>query len=204
MGSVYSIVFKGEVADGYSESDVRAQFSSRLKNGDEAVERLFSGSRVTLARNLGWEHASRTAAQLQSIGAVVYLVDANGHAVRPPAPANDPVATPAADESGSSSAPGAADDESSESGPYNLTATAKFRHLTQITETRAVPEVPAKDRRKARLRYRFDTFMAKGGGSIFKALTAVFTTRSGAIVVSATSRGGSRTACRSPFAMPAA
>jgi len=174
MGSVYSIVFKGEVADGYSESDVRAQFSSRLKNGDEAVERLFSGSRVTLARNLGWEHASRTAAKLQSIGAVVYLVDANDHAVRAPAPANDPVATPAVDESSPSSAPVAADDESGESGPYNLTATAKFRHLTQITETRAVPEVPAKDRRKARLRYRFDTFMAKGGGSIFKALTAVF------------------------------
>lgn len=174
MGSVYSIVFKGEVADGHSESDVRAKLSSRLKSGDEFVERLFSGNRVTLARNLAWEQASRTAARLRSIGAVVYLVDANGHAVRVSAPANDPVAKAGG---GSPPAPAAAAEavyRKDQSGPYDLSATARIRHLTQITETPPAPEVPARDRNRARLRYRFDTFMAKGGSSIFKALTAVF------------------------------
>ena len=56
----------------------------------------------------------------------------------------------------------------------DLTATAKFRHLQQITVEKAVKELPAADARRIRLRYRFDTFMAKGGGSIFKALTATF------------------------------
>ena len=57
---------------------------------------------------------------------------------------------------------------------YDLTATAKFRHLTQITDTRSTAPQPETDVRKARYLYRVDTFMAKGGSSIFKALTAAF------------------------------
>lgn len=64
--------------------------------------------------------------------------------------------------------------ESENTNPYDLTATAKVRHLTQITDKRVVAAPPETDLRKTRLRYRFDTFMAKGGGSIFKALTSVF------------------------------
>lgn len=56
----------------------------------------------------------------------------------------------------------------------SLTATAKLRHLQQITEPKAVETLRPADQRKVRFRYRFDTFMAKGGGSIFKALTATF------------------------------
>ena len=60
--------------------------------------------------------------------------------------------------------------------PYDLTATAKVRHLTQITDRRTIPLKAETDVRRTRIRYRFDTFMAKGGGSIFKALVAVFVT----------------------------
>lgn len=70
--------------------------------------------------------------------------------------------------------------------PYDLTATAKVRHLTQITEKRVVAAAQPKDQRRTRLRYRFDTFMAKGGGSIFKALTAAFIAT---FVIIATMRG---------------
>ncbi len=65
-------------------------------------------------------------------------------------------------------------DDGENKDPYDLTATAKVRHLTQITEKRVVEAPPATDIRKTRVRYQFDTFMAKGGGSIFKALTGVF------------------------------
>lgn len=58
--------------------------------------------------------------------------------------------------------------------PYDLTATAKVRHLQQITDKRVVDAPPKADRRNTLLRYRFDSFMAKGGGSIFKALTLAF------------------------------
>ena len=58
--------------------------------------------------------------------------------------------------------------------PYDLTETAKVRHLTQITEPRPAKKLPPKKKRQARMRYRFDTFMAKGGASIFKVLTLVF------------------------------
>ena len=45
---------------------------------------------------------------------------------------------------------------------------------TQITDKRVVETPPETDARKSRYRYQFDTFMAKGGGSIFIALSAVF------------------------------
>jgi len=67
-----------------------------------------------------------------------------------------------------------ADSEDDNTDPYDLTATAKVRHLTQITEKRVAETLPRSEINKTRLRYQFDTFMAKGGGSIFKALTGVF------------------------------
>jgi hypothetical protein len=67
-------------------------------------------------------------------------------------------------------------EESDNTDPYDLTATAKVRHLTQITDKRVIAAQPEVDLKRVRLRYQFDTFMAKGGGSIFKALTAVFVT----------------------------
>lgn len=183
MGNKYCIAFKGEVADGHSLGDVRACFAERLHKGDDVIDKLFSGSMVMLARDLAWEQASTAATKLGSIGAVVYLVDSNGNAVKAPTPANDDVAgnaneqtaetaTAHAETSGvEQKAPAEVGDNTD---PYNLTATAKVRHLTQITDTQAVKDLPQTDKRKARIRYRFDTFMAKGGSSIFKVLTAVF------------------------------
>ena len=65
-------------------------------------------------------------------------------------------------------------DEIKNTDPYDLTATAKVRHLSQITDKRVVAPLPKQDLRKTRYRYQFDTFMARGGSSIFKALTGAF------------------------------
>jgi hypothetical protein len=115
------------------------------------------------------ERATAAVNQLQSIGAVVNLLDESGRSVElfVPEPSNDSVASEAA----------ANDDveaESDNTNPYDLTATAKVRHLTQITDTRSIETPDKQDNRLVKLRYRFDSFMAKGGGSIFKALTVVF------------------------------
>jgi hypothetical protein len=175
MSELYSIGFRGEVADGHSLEDVRLKFGTRFRKNDDALNRIFSGDAITLARELDWDKANAVAGRLKAFGAVVYLVDGDGHPVDMPEPANDPSA--AADETGDSLVVLAKPDASipvQESGIHDLTATAKVRHLTQITEKRVVKKPSAKVIRKTRWRYRFDTFMAKGGGSIFKALTAVF------------------------------
>jgi len=187
MGNKYCIAFKGEVAEGHSVGDVRAHFAERLSKGDEVVDKLFSGSLITLARDLAWEQASTAAARLTSFGAVVYLVDGNGNAVKAPPSANDDVVvrstSEATEETATVQAESVREDSKEQetpaevgdnTDPYNLTATAKVRHLAQITDTQAVEELPPTDKRKARVRYRFDTFMARGGSSIFKVLTTVF------------------------------
>ena len=123
---------------------------------------LFSGSTVMLATNLDLDRGRNAAKRLRAMGAVVHLIDEKGMPVEVEiaSPSNDPVVEAANDHDNTD--------------PYDLTATAKVRHLTQITDKRVVETPPKVDQRKIRWRYRFDTFMAKGGGSIFKALTAVF------------------------------
>ncbi|MEO1248083.1 MAG: hypothetical protein AAFX56_20590 [Pseudomonadota bacterium] len=200
MASQYKVAFRGEVAEGYRIEDVRAAFSKRLNKGADVVDRLFSGKPVTLARNLEWERASDLAARLKAFGAIIYLVDENGNSVRVPDVANQEYAAhppgalgsgpePEGLEASKSDPEPVAEPESkgpelsngdpepagdAQTDPYDLTETAKVRHLTQITEPRPARELPPKQKRQARRRYRFDTFMAKGGASIFKVLTLVF------------------------------
>ncbi|MEO1201110.1 MAG: hypothetical protein AAFX10_00290 [Pseudomonadota bacterium] len=167
MSGQYSIAFRGEVADGHRVEDVRLKFAERFHKKTSTIDRMFSGEVVTLAKQLDWDKANAVIHKLQNFGAVVYLVDGDGQPVTLPAPANDPDAQV-------DSPPAEALAETPGTDPYDLTATAKVRHLTQITEKRSVEPLPPRAARKTRLRYRFDTFMAKGGVSIFKALTAAF------------------------------
>jgi len=192
MGKLFNIAFRGEVADGFSIEDVRSNFAERFHKDEEVIDRLFSGASFTLAKELDFDRANAAAGSLRSIGAIVYLVDEYGDhfEVEVAEPANESEVA-AAEESETVSAglvseteaktagepetaptPPAGNDENTN--PYDLTATAKVRHLAQITDKRVVVAPPKTDLRKTRLRYQFDSFMAKGGGSIFKALTAVF------------------------------
>jgi hypothetical protein len=203
MTRLFNIAFKGEVAEGFSADAVRDLFAQRFPDNQDVVDHLFSGASVTIAKNMDWERACAAAGKLRSIGAVVYLVNEEGDLVHRDQikSANDPLAASGSyigqhpddvqlsdeDETGEYEAAAeeviveeVADERVGERGdidntdPYDLTATAKVRHITQITDKRSVEELPATDARKTRLRYQFDTFMAKGGGSIFKALTVAF------------------------------
>ena len=173
MDKLYNIAFKGEVAEGFSVGDVRTSFSERFRKADDVIDQLFSGTAITLAKNLEREQATTAASNLRSLGALVYVLDEQGKVVEIPErrTANDSVGMEVESaENSDTSTP----DENDNTNPYELTATAKVRHLTQITDKRVIEAPPETDVRKIRLRYRFDTFMAKGGGSIFIALTAVF------------------------------
>ena len=173
MGKLYNIAFKGEIADGFEAGDVKASFSERFNRGNEVIDQIFSGSLITLAKNLEWEKANTAASNLRSLGALVYVLDEEGNTVEiaERRTANDSMTLEAV----APKLPGKRSSDADENtNPYDLTATAKVRHLTQITDKRVVEAPPETDVRKTRLRYRFDTFMAKGGSSIFYALTAVF------------------------------
>ena len=172
MGKLYNIAFKGEVAEGFTVEDVRNNFIEQFQKDGHIIDRLFSGSACTLGKNMDLIRATTAADRLRAIGAVVYLLDENGQIAKesPSGSANDS----GVHEAQLAESPAETPKEEENTNPYDLTATAKVRHLTQITDQHVVETPPVTDERKTRYRYRFDTFMAKGGGSIFKALTAVF------------------------------
>ena len=91
MGKRYNIAFKGEVADGFTEQDVRSNFVQQFQQDHAVIDRLFSGSLCTLGKNLELARASTAADRLRAIGAVVYLLDENGQIVNesPSGSAND-------------------------------------------------------------------------------------------------------------------
>lgn len=187
MSKLYSISFQGEVASGFHEQDVRASFARSFQKDEDVINRLFSGEPVLLARDIDADRATRAARQLRSIGAVVELLDEFGLPVDieaadgfDGAPSNDPSASTGSNATVEPDADTGINEAVHDGPPvqeeasYDLTATAKVRHLTQITDKRTSPSQANPDNRGTRLRYRFDSFMAQGGGSIFKVLTLVF------------------------------
>ena len=169
----FRVAFKGEVVAGCPVHEVKAAFAKRFKKNSDAIERIFSGDVKTLAKDLDFPKANAIANSLKAMGAVVYIVD-NDNPIIPErmtglVAANEDKAIPEDDDA-----------------TPDMSPTARVRHLNQIMEgddhTDAAPTVD----RGHRLRYRFDTFMARGGVSIFKVLTGLFLA---ALVIIGAARG---------------
>ncbi|MEO1034519.1 MAG: hypothetical protein AAFX44_03050 [Pseudomonadota bacterium] len=171
MEDRYRVAFRGEVIAGRSLSEVKESMARRFKKSPDAIERVFSGNVVTLAKDLQAAKANEIANSLKSIGVVAYVV-ANDNPVLPPpvVPAKKPQNT----------------EPTSNSAVQPLSPTAKVRHLSQIMDPEPAAPRDKSVERGQRMRYRFDTFMARGGVSIFKMLTAVFIV---ALVVIGLARG---------------
>lgn len=73
MASVFRIVFKGELVEGFELATVKSEAVRKLKASDAQVDRLFSGKRAILKKGLSDEEASRYASSLERIGMRVIL-----------------------------------------------------------------------------------------------------------------------------------
>jgi hypothetical protein len=156
----FNLLFRGEVLDAFTPEQVKKGIVERFGKDPDQVERLFSGKTLSLARNLGWEEAERLSKSLQEVGAFVYLQEVQApEATQAATPATTP-ATPQA----RSVAP-----QPSQAAPTNTASAPAAQPTAHAPEAEA--DGPG---RAVRLRYRFDTFMAKGGASVFVALTVAF------------------------------
>lgn len=89
MSSLFQIVFKGELLDGFDEHTVRASAHKRLKAAPEQIDRIFSGKRAVLKKGLAEDAAQRYLTELQRIGMRVSVeaeaIDTQGAMSAPPA-----------------------------------------------------------------------------------------------------------------------
>ena len=169
----FRVAFKGEVVAGCPVHEVKAAFAKRFKKNSDALERIFSGDVKTLAKDLDFPKANAIANSLKAMGAVVYIVD-NENPIIPErmtglVAANEDRAIPEGDDA-----------------TPDMSPTARVRHLNQIMEGDGRTDEGPRVDRGHRLRYRFDTFMARGGVSIFKVLTGLFLA---ALVIIGAARG---------------
>lgn len=162
----FNLLFRGEVLDGFTPEQVKKGLIERFRKEPATIERLFSGDTHAMARNLPWADADRLSKALQALGAFVYLQEIPAEEAPAPAPAEPEPRRPV-------SAPEAAAAE--EPRPQAAPARPAQTRPPAPRQVEDAPEAePAEAPRSVRLRYRFDTFMAKGGASVFVALTVAF------------------------------
>ncbi|HSD36326.1 MAG TPA: hypothetical protein VLC92_02390 [Rhodocyclaceae bacterium] len=83
MALQFQIVFQGKLLDGFELAAVKASAARRLKATPEQVDRLFSGKRAILKKNLPDDTAQRYAGELRRIGMLVVI---EPELVKTPAP----------------------------------------------------------------------------------------------------------------------
>lgn len=148
------IVFQGEILDGFTEDKVKANFSKLFRATPLQLEPLFNGKKTILKECNAVEEAERIRARLQKAGARVWM-DSGNHSRR------------AVKDSGQIPAT---------KNPIKPTESEQSPQTSKIDRERPKPARKTTHRVswKQRLKYRVDTFMANGGSSSFKALTAAF------------------------------
>jgi hypothetical protein len=173
----FQLLFRGEVLEGFTPDQVQKGLIEKFRKPPEQIARLFAGGTHFLARNLSGDAASRLSESLRAQGAVVYVQEMEAPGAVQPAPARPapPVPERAAAQPAPASAPVAPAQAPAVSAPQERTPTTapvRPRAAARIVAS-ALGEV-ASPSRAARARYRFDTFMAKGGASVFVALVLAF------------------------------
>lgn len=78
-GTTFDILFRGELASGNSLEQVRAQVAESFKLDEAAVNQLFSGSVVSLKRNIDRATAERIYQRLSAAGAVAKIVPSDSN-----------------------------------------------------------------------------------------------------------------------------
>ncbi|MEM7411973.1 MAG: hypothetical protein AAF430_17220 [Myxococcota bacterium] len=186
----FRLVFRGETFEGTSPEQARKNLAAQFKKAPEDFVRIFSGKAFSLVSNLDGETASRHMERFAAMGLVVYrephATEAGGAAAPAPTPTPEPTPSPAPAQRAPAEAAAPAMTDSvapvdADTEPIYETDTAPSAQVA-VEATRETPLAIAPEERgnpppttlRQRLRYRFDTFMAKGGSSSFKALLVAF------------------------------
>lgn len=150
---IYNIVFKGKIKESFSSAEVKSNLCNLLNKDPAEIEKILSAERVTFGKKLSKSDANKKAEALSSLGLVISLEEVVQ---------NESNNTNNSDTSSSKSE-------------------QKINHDNQDQQRISIMNDNSNNDVKAdniglgqRLRYRFDTFMAKGGSSILKALVFVF------------------------------
>ncbi|KUM43587.1 YjgN family protein [Pseudomonas sp. EpS/L25] len=91
----YSVVFSGQIADGFDLEQVKRRFADVYGLSAERLEQLFSAKPVVIKRDIGRREAEGYLQRLNQIGALARLESSTGEPVKSPASAQS-VAAPAA------------------------------------------------------------------------------------------------------------
>lgn len=144
--SKFQVIFKGQLEKSFELQQVKDNLASKFKKNLNEIDTLFSGKPVVLSKNIDLKKARKLAAVLSQLGAIVEV-----------APITKQTTAPV--------------------GPLQKLAAIRAKEKTKVLRKPVLEFANAELKevdKKSWLRYRFDTFMAKGGSSIFKALTATF------------------------------
>ncbi len=152
----YRLRFNG-VTDDHSVNEAKAKLATLLDKDKSFVDRLFADGSYTFTESPNRDVVAQLATKLLQCGiqtAIDELTEVE------------------------ETEDDAVDEEPTEpvAKVPDLSATARGRHLKQLTQlpTTAASTAAEDSGWRGRFRYRFDSFMARGGSSIFKVLTAVF------------------------------
>jgi hypothetical protein len=164
----YHLVFRGEVLPNFTPEQVQQHLAQRLKIHDGKVSKLFSGKSFALKTVKSLKKARKMAVAFANMGAVVSIA-------KPKYPQKN-TQTDAANEP-----PGIATRDAllTTFPPADRESMAEA-HAIEAKNTDLFSTDPQPDQHQHAviwrhiLKYRFDSFMAKGGASIFKALVVVF------------------------------
>lgn len=71
-GASYQVVFEGELRDGCDPAAVRQAVARAMRLSEKRAQRLFSGRRIVIARDLDRDRAFRVVARFATLGAVLH------------------------------------------------------------------------------------------------------------------------------------
>lgn len=168
MEKLYKLVFSGQLAEGFTQAQALENLAQRFKREPESLQALFSGKAFTLVQDLERENAERQAQQFAEIGIKVQISPMVGGTVLEQVEESN-ASVPEAE-----SVPAKAGGSNRDTHPEEDITPRANTLMSAFAQTVDADEEEGTVDRKSWMRYQFDTFMAKGGASIFKALTAVF------------------------------
>ena len=150
----YRLQFDGQISDDQSVNDAKAKLAALMNKDRPTIDQLFASLPHTFAESSDGAKLEQIAAKLRQHG-IETRVD-----VMP--------------DVGPTHSPNERNHEPGEPVP-DLSATARVRHLSELTARSSTANDATSNTSLRRLwRYRFDSFMARGGSSIFKMLTVAF------------------------------